>query len=208
MRGSKKKKVNVSDVEIRKKNVTLPSTDELKQELGQEKYRWRYRQTMKSTIQIIIVVCAISILIATILCPIFKIYGTAMEPTLEKDQIVLSISARSADTGDIVGVYYGNKILIKRCIATGGQTVDIRKDGTVLVDEKELVEPYATGKSVGECNIELPYKVPDKHIFVMGDQRDVSLDSRIGTVGCISNDDIVGKVVFRIWPLRDFGRVK
>ena len=104
--------------------------------------------------------------------------------------------------------YYGNKVLIKRYIAGPGSWVDIQKDGTVLVDGKELVEPYISQKAFGICDLELPYQVPEETYFLMGDERETSVDSRHSTVGCISKDEMVGKIVFRVWPFEVFGTVE
>lgn len=190
------------------KRIEVASTAQLEAELNRENYRHRYRMTLKSTISILIVVCAISVLIATLVCPVLKIYGTSMTPTVTEGQVVVSVKDKNIETGEIVGVYYGSKILVKRCIAGPGQWVDIDKEGNVSVDQIPLDEPYITEKAYGECNISLPYQVPEKTIFVMGDHRDTSIDSRNTSVGCIANDDVVGKIVFRIWPLKDFGRIK
>lgn len=190
------------------KKIEVASTEQLEAELNRENYRHRYRMTLKSTINILIVVCAISVLIATLVCPVLKIYGTSMTPTVTEGQIVVSVKDKNIETGDIVGVYYGSKILVKRAIAGPGQWVDIDKEGNVYVDETLLEEPYITDKSYGECNISLPYQVPEKTIFVMGDHRDTSIDSRNTSVGCIADEDVVGKIVFRIWPLKDLGRIK
>ena len=201
-----KKKASVEDAYI--DEIGIATTEELEKELSRENYNHKFRVTLRSTINILIVVCAVSVLIATLLCPILKIYGSSMTPTLNEGQIVFSVKDKNIDQGEVIGVYYGSKILVKRCIAKPGQWVDIDKDGNVSVDGVMIDEPYVTQKALGECNINLPYQVPDKTIFVMGDHRDTSIDSRNTSVGCISNEDIVGKIVFRIWPLSEFGRVK
>ncbi len=131
-----------------------------------------------------------------------------MTPTLEEGDIVVSVKGSDFKTGDVMAFYYNNKILVKRVIANSGQWVDIRDDGTVLVDGKEIDEPYISEKAFGECDIKLPYQVPDSRIFVMGDHRSVSVDSRTQAVGCVAEEQIVGKIIFRVWPLPNFGRVK
>ena len=110
-------------------------------------------------------------------------------------------------TGDIVAFYYNNKILVKRVIAKPGDWVDIAEDGTVYVNSKEISEPYIRVKAFGETNITLPYQVPESKLFVMGDNRDVSVDSRNTAVGCVAEEQIVGKIVYRVWPLKDIGPV-
>ena len=131
-----------------------------------------------------------------------------MTPTLWAGNIVISLQGAEFQEGDIVAFYYNNKILVKRVIARAGDWVDIREDGTVFVNEKELEEPYLTEKALGECNIKLPYQVPDKKFFLMGDHRSVSVDSRSTSIGCVSEEQIVGKLVFCVWPLEQFGAIQ
>ena len=156
---------------------------------------------------ILIVVAALAVLVATLWMPVLRIYGNSMVPTLEDGQIVISVKSRSYQSGDIVAFYYGNKLLIKRYIAGPSDWVDVDEDGNVFVNQKELSEPYIQKKAYGETNIKLPYQVPDERYFVMGDNRDVSIDSRNTSVGCVSSEQMVGQVVFRIWPLSKFGPV-
>ena len=140
--------------------------------------------------------------------PVLEIYGDSMAPSLSDGQIVVSTKSQNYETGDVIAFYYNNKVLIKRVIANSGDWVNIRQDGTVIVNDKELSEPYLRDKAFGECNIALPYQVPENRIFVMGDHRSVSVDSRNSTIGCIAEDDIVGKIVFRVWPVADFGAIE
>ena len=163
---------------------------------------------LRSTIGILITVAAIAVLIAVLLLPVLQIYGTSMAPTLSEGNIVVSVKGSEFQTGDVVAFYYNNKILVKRVIANPGQWVDIDSAGNVYVDNVQLEEPYIEEKAFGETNIELPYQVPDSRIFVMGDNRDASIDSRNTSVGCVSDEQIVGKIVFRIWPAKEMGWVK
>lgn len=142
-----------------------------------------------------------AVLVATLWLPVLQIYGSSMTPTLEEGDIVVSIKSKTYETGDIVAFYYNNKILIKRVIAGSGDWVDLDEDGTVYVNGEKLDEPYVKDKAFGECDLELPYQVPESRIFVMGDHRSVSVDSRSKAVGCVAEEQIVGKLVFRIWPL-------
>ena len=186
----------------------LPSSEQLKEELSREQYRRQYARTVRSTIYGLVAVAAVAVLIATLLLPILRIYGSSMTPTLEEGQIVVSIKGSDFEQGDIIAFYYEGKILIKRVIATAGSWVDIDDEGNVYVDGVLLSEPYITEKALGECDIELPYQVPDDRIFVMGDHRATSVDSRSSTIGCIAEEEIVGRIVFRIWPLEDFGVIE
>ena len=131
-----------------------------------------------------------------------------MSPTLQEGEIVVSVKIKELEPGDIVAFYYGNKVLVKRYIAGPGTWVDIREDGVVFLDDSLLVEPYLSERSLGICDIELPYQVPEGTYFLIGDQRSTSVDSRHSSVGCVSQDQIVGKIVFRVWPLDRFGFVK
>ena len=156
----------------------------------------------------LIVVAAVAVLVATIWMPVLQIYGASMAPTLDEGDIVISVKGSDFAPGDLVAFYIGNKILVKRCIAGPGQWVDIDADGNVYVDGELLDEPYLTEKALGDCDIELPYQVPDNHYFCMGDHRSTSVDSRSTTVGCVSDEQIVGKIVFRVWPLPGFGALR
>ena len=183
----------------------IPSTEELEAELQRERRSSRLRKVLGSTIGVLAVVSAVAVLVATLLMPVLRIYGDSMTNTLFDGDVVVSVSSDSLDTGDVVAFYYNNQILVKRVIANPGDWVDITKDGEVLVNGELLDEPYVTEPSRGNCNIELPYQVPESRVFVMGDHRSVSIDSRNSAVGCVADDQIVGKLVFRIWPLDGFG---
>ena len=163
---------------------------------------------LRSTVYTLVVVAAIAVLVATIWMPVLQIYGSSMTPTVDEGDIVISLKGSKFRQGDLVAFYLGNKILVKRCIAGPGQWVDIDADGNVSVDGTLLDEPYLTEKALGDCNIDLPYQVPDNRYFCMGDHRSTSVDSRHTNVGCVSEEQIVGKIVFRVWPLTDFGLLK
>ncbi|MGN0718401.1 MAG: signal peptidase I [Anaerovoracaceae bacterium] len=183
----------------------LPDLEQLKAELNRENYKSRYRSVLRSTIYTLIVVAAVAVLVATIWMPVLQIYGSSMTPTLEESDIVISVKGSDFEPGDLVAFYLGNKILVKRCIAGPGQWVDIDEDGNVSVDGQLLEEPYLTEKALGDCNIKLPYQVPESRYFCMGDHRSTSVDSRNTAVGCVAEEQIVGKIVFRVWPLMKFG---
>ena len=190
-----------------RESVELPSLEQIEEERKRLRYRSRYGRTLKSTIAILMVVAAAAVLVATLWMPVLRIYGSSMVPTLSDGQIVVSVKTTDFRPGDIAAFYHGNKLLIKRYIAGPSDWVNIDNDGNVFINGVELDEPYLTEKAFGETNINLPYQVPDKRYFLMGDNRDVSIDSRNTAVGCVAADQIVGKVVFRIWPLREFGPV-
>ena len=188
--------------------VEYPSLEEMEQEIARLKYKKSYGGALRSTVYSLAVVAAIAILVATLWMPVLQITGASMEPTLEDGQFVVALKNDEFEAGDITAFYYNNKILIKRVIAHQGDWVNIDVDGNVFVNGVLLEESYIKEKAMGECNIELPYQVPDGKVFVMGDDRAISLDSRTTAVGCISKEQILGQVVFRCWPLNTVGVLK
>ena len=185
-----------------------PTVAQLEHELKRVRYQSRYGQMLRSTVFSLVVVAAVAVLVAVLLLPVLQIYGHSMTPTLEDGDIVVSIKGSDFEPGDVIAFYYNNKILVKRVIAGPGDWVDIDKDGNVTVNGQALEEPYLQEKALGDCNIKLPYQVPDSRLFVMGDHRSVSVDSRNTAVGCVAQEQIVGRLVFRIWPLSGMGALR
>ena len=192
---------------MKKQKKQIPSVEALEAELGRTRHRENYRRVLRSTFFSLVVVAAIAVLVATLWMPVLQIYGSSMTPTLDEGQFVVSVKSSQFETGDLLAFSLGNKLLVKRCIAGPGDWVDIDEAGNVSVNDVPLDEPYLTEKAFGECDIELPYQVPDERWFLMGDHRSTSVDSRNSTVGCASKEQIVGRIIFRVWPLSEFGRV-
>ncbi len=194
-----------SSMEAKKYEISL---ELLEAELQKEQYKRRYGRVLRSTVFSLLVVAAAAVLIAVLLLPVLQINGTSMTDTLQDQDIVVAVSSSKYKTGDVIAFYYNNNILVKRVIASAGDWVDIDKDGGVYVNDQLLDEPYITEKALGDCNIDLPYQVPDGRCFVMGDHRATSIDSRNTAVGCVGNDMVVGKILLRVWPLSDISTIK
>lgn len=189
-------------------HLELPDTQALKQELDRIRYKKNYHSVIRSTVFTLITVAAAAVLVAVLLLPVLRIYGTSMKPTLTQGDIVISVKGSDFEPGDMIAFYYNNSILVKRVIGSAGDWIDISEDGTVYVNDKALEEPYLQEKALGECDIEFPYQVPETRIFVMGDNRETSVDSRSKSIGCVAEEQIVGKIVFKVWPLSEFGSVE
>ena len=185
-------------------DLQVPETELLQKELKRELYKRRFRRILRSSFNALIVVAAIAALIATLLLPVLQIAGTSMEPSLKDGNIVVLAKTDRINNGDLCAFYYSNKILIKRVIGIPGDYIWINNEGSVFVNNLELEEPYISEKALGECDIEFPYQVPENHYFMMGDHRKTSIDSRSSVIGCIAEDQIIGKILFRVWPLEDF----
>lgn len=190
-----------------RKPIEIPSLEQVEAELNRIRYASRYRAVLRSTVYTLVVVAAVAILVATLWLPFLRIYGTSMAPTLADGEIICCVKTSDFEPGDIIAFYYNNKILVKRVIGRPGDWIDVKEDGTVYVNEEPLEEPYLTEKALGECDIVMPYQVPESRVFVMGDHRETSVDSRNTAVGCIAQEQIVGRILLRIWPLGRVGTV-
>ena len=189
------------------KNIRIPSLAEIQQERKRIRKASYYLQSLRGTVSVLVVVAAIAVLIATLFLPILQISGDSMSPTLEHDDIVVLLKTKDLERGDLIGFYYQGKILLKRVIALPEDVVVIDGEGNVYVNEELLEEPYITDKGLGDCDLEFPYTVPGTGYFVMGDRRSNSVDSRNSVIGAVAQEDIIGKVFIRVWPLPEFGSV-
>ena len=186
---------------------SIPSVSQLEAELSRVRYRNRYGKVLRSTVYSLIVGAARAVLGATLWMPVLQIYGSSMSPSLHDGEIVLSVKDPTLECGDVIAFYYNNKVLVKRVIGVSGDWIGMEPDGSVILNGEILEEPYLSEPEYGQVTIELPYQVPENKFFVLGDHRSVSVDSRNEAVGCVAEDQIVGKILFRVWPLESFGPV-
>jgi len=199
--------VNSRHMKDEKKIPDLPTAEQLHTELKRIQYNQDFEKTLWNTISSLIVIAAAALIVSMIFVPVLRVTGTSMAPTLSNDELILCIKNSNFQNGDIVAFYYNNKILLKRVIGVAGDKIDISEDGIVSRNGEQLQEPYVNELDAGECDIDLPYQVPDNRIFVMGDHRAVSIDSRSSAVGCIAEEYVIGKVFFRLWPWEKIGTV-
>ena len=204
----KKFKRGTAEMDNKAPRHDTPTIRQIESERKRIEYKKRYSKTLKSTIGVLVVVAAAAVLLSTLFLPILQISGTSMEPTLNSGDLIALVKTNDFNTGDLIGFYYQGKILLKRVIGRPGDTVSIDKDGNVYVNEELIDEPYLTQKSLGDCDIEFPYQVPENRYFVLGDHRSTSIDSRSSVIGCIKKEQIVGLVLLKFWPLNEISIIK
>lgn len=190
-----------------KKQISIPTAEQIENEILREKYNKKYKQVLRSTLYSLVVVAAIAVLIATLALPVLQISGSSMEPTLNDEEIVVLLKTPNLRRGELCCFSYQNKLLIKRVIGLPGDKISIDINGNVFVNDELLTETYVTDKALGECDITFPCYVTDNHYFVLGDHRSTSIDSRSSVIGLVSEDYIIGKIFFRIWPFDSISTV-
>ena len=185
------------------KQAALPTVEQLETERKRYRRKKAYFKALRGTVAVLTYMAAVAALIATLVLPALQIEGTSMEPTLVNGDIVLLAKTTVLDRGDICGFSWNNKTLIKRVIGVPGDWIEIDTDGTVYLNGEKLDEPYAVQIAFGECDLEFPFQVPQEQYFVLGDMRESSIDSRNTLVGCVETEQIIGKIIFRVWPLKE-----
>ncbi len=187
---------------VSKKPVSMPSREQIEAEMHKIKYKKRFTSTLFSTVSILIVVAAVAVLVSTLFFPVVQVSGNSMEPTLKNGDILVLLKSDKISYGDMCCVSWQNKTLLKRVIGLPGDTIEINEQGDVYLNSEKLDEPYVEIKSLGNCEIEFPYQVPDNKYFILGDQREASIDSRSSTIGCVGKDQVIGRVIVKIWPIK------
>ena len=205
---AKKKNAPINAGTVATESKEPATTAQIEGELKRVRFNSRYMKVLRSTIWVLVITAAVSVLVVSLILPVIQIYGTSMTPTVYEGDIVVCIKKSSYAQKDVVGLYYENKVLVKRIIAKEFDIVDLDDQGNFTVNGVPLEEPYLDGKDYGEAtDINFPGKVPAQTYFVVGDNRRTSVDSRSSTIGCIQAEDIVGKLFFTVWPFAHFGTV-
>ncbi len=188
-----------------KQQYDKPSVEQLRKELKRENNKKEYRKVLRNTLIVVIVVAAFAVLVSSFFITVLKVTGDSMTPTLDTGEIVIAQNSSSFESGDLLAFYYNNKVLVKRVIGSPGDWVNIDSNGEVSVNGVVLEEAYASDKSLEPTDITFPYQVPENRWFVLGDHRNVSIDSRSSVVGCVTREQLIGKVIFRVFPFDTFG---
>ncbi len=187
--------------------IERPSVEALQKELKRVNNRKEYRNVMRNTLFVVIVVAALAVLVSSFFVTVLKVTGDSMTPTVNTGEIVIAENSASFNPGDLIAFYYNNKVLVKRVLGSPGDWINIDDEGNVYVNGVIIDEPYVTEKSLEPTDIEFPYQVPENRYFVLGDHRGASIDSRSSVVGCVTREQLIGKIILRVYPFDVFGRM-
>ena len=183
----------------------MPEADQLEKELERELKKSGFTTGIRRILFLLVLLVAMAAIASVFRYPVVQIYGRSMNPTFDHGEIVVASREKIPEAGDVIAFAYNSGLLVKRVIAVGGDTVEIREDGTVLINGEPKTELYIKERVKGETDLEYPFTVPEDRYFVMGDNRGASVDSRNTAVGCVPAEQVTGTIVYRIWPLSKFG---
>ena len=184
-----------------RRQVSLPSPEQVSRAYQQDQYRKRYKRAFISTLSVLAVIAAVAVLVSTLFLPVIQVSGNSMEPTLSDGDVLVLLKSRHYERSQLCCISWQNKMLLKRIIGLPGDVVSIDTEGNVTVNGVLLDEPYVSDKTLGECDVTFPCQVPEGKVFVLGDHRSTSIDSRSSEIGCVDQDQIVGFVLFQVWPI-------
>lgn len=193
-----KKKITLEDINI----------EDIEKEIHRENYKHSFENLLRSSVYVLIIILAFSVIITSILMPVIEITDSSMNPLLNDNDIVLTFKTNKLKRGDIIAFYHGNKILVKRVIGVSGDWVNIEQDGLVYINGEKIEENYVKEFIKGDASDEYPIQVGEKSVFVLSDERDVLTDSRNEEIGQIKYADIIGKVIIKIWPIKQLKIIK
>lgn len=181
-------------------DINTLTSDEIRKELNREKYNSKFSNLLKSTVYVLIVIAAIGALLATFLLPVLQLSTDSMSPKYNPGDIVVTIKTKNIKNGDVVAYYHGNKILIGRVIGISSDWIDIDEDGNIYVNGTIVNEDeYVQNKKTFVNDFKYPYQVGSAAYYILNDDRSNTIDSRNLDVGTINENDLIGKILFRVW---------